>query len=276
MWIFVIEEFHKVLFGYNFTSPNHMELVNKLRDSQCIDYVELMGDNFLSVNSSELRKLRMPVSIHIMYSKFLERNPNELEIISTQLRALCSKIDPLYFSDHILQFSHNNNILPYLQEINYENAIKNFSQIEKKITYWCNLIGQPVLFENAASLDSRGRLQDKFMLKVNSVKNAGILLDLTNLFISIKNGGTLLKNWIALIKSSKVFHIGSYVHSKVDSSFLIDSHNSNITKDFILFLDKIKSDVAFGSDVMITFERDFYEEAENLKLEFSKIREVLL
>ena len=261
--------------GYNFTSIEHLKFTEILYKDGFIDYVEILIDNFLSFHPSELKKCRIPIALHIMNSKFLERSHADLCEIADKIRFVTSYSEILYASDHILEFSDNGFNLPYLQEIDYESAIENKAIIVNKIKIWNNLLNKNVFFENAASLDERGLQQPNFIKQVLLRNGFKVLLDITNLFISTKNCGVVIDEWFDIIRDCDVFHIGSCRLSEIDESLYIDSHDSEISTDFVNFFYLIKPYINFDRPCFFTYERDFNEDIDSVKKDIELIKKIV-
>lgn len=264
----------KALFGFNMTNSHSLSLVNRLYEEGVIDYVEVLIDNFINFLPAAFNELKPPLAIHIMSSRFLERESQFLKLMSDKIRTVTDGRDIFYYSDHILKFSHKGFTLPYLQEIDYEMAMGSKSQTVEKIKEWSNLLGSTVYFENAASLDSRGLCQHKFIKDIVQYAGGKTLLDLTNLYISINNGGAKLEDWEDIISSSRVFHIGSYSFSTIDQTLMIDSHASQITREFIDFVEGIIPYLTVAEDIFVTYERDANNTIEAITIDISRCREL--
>ena len=263
-----------VKIGYNMTAPHHLEMVNDFFRSGQIDYVELLADNFFNFQTSEIEKIKAPLALHIMRSAFLEEDRAHLSYMAKSIQAIMTVRPMLYVSDHILKFSHNGHTLPYLQEIDYPDIIKSPDAFHARLRFWMAEIGSQIFFENAASLDARGTSQHHFIEQVLIPSGGGILLDLTNLFISIKNGGAVLDDWKNIISKARHFHIGSYNLSSVDTAFHIDSHASEISDEFEQFCHQILPLINLNADIYVTYERDAQEDIASVSLDLSRTREM--
>ena len=75
----------EVSIGVNLTSYSQLSEISQLiNNSNSVQYVELLIDNFISCDPVTIRDAlcNIPVAVHIMNSRFLERDWKELEKIA--------------------------------------------------------------------------------------------------------------------------------------------------------------------------------------------------
>ena len=111
--------------GTNLTSMHQIQGVKQLLKDKSIDFVEILIDNFLFCDPNSIRDTfgNSQVAFHIMRSHFIERRTDELLSIGKSLRRFNQIIQPMYISDHLAKFYHNNLPLPFIAEIDYKNNI---------------------------------------------------------------------------------------------------------------------------------------------------------
>lgn len=260
--------------GYNLTSPAEVETINQLWSRSLISYTELMIDNFFGYDRETFNFLQGPVAFHIMRSRFLEADNAELEYAASEINKFKETLQPLYVSDHLLRFSHNGFRLPYLQEINYDYFNQHPEEFYDLASRWIHLVGGPIYFENAASLDNRGIGQIRFLTQTLSlVPGARLLVDLTNIFISVHNTTTKLAQWEPIISDANIFHIGSYRMSPIYENLMIDSHDSSISCEFKEYLAGIRSLFRRDGESFVTFERDANRDLHSIETDIEWVRD---
>lgn len=95
-----------MLIAVNCTTPAAISVVLQLYKNQLIDFCELMVDNFIHIKSEQILQAfaDMPLSLHIVKSRFLEKSVSDVEQLARYLRAWSQALKPLYISDHIVRF----------------------------------------------------------------------------------------------------------------------------------------------------------------------------
>ena len=139
-----------MLIGANWISPNTLPTIRELLNQGSIDFCEIMVDNFAHLPANEIRKTfpDIPIALHIVASRFLEKTDRELQELAKYLRDWIRDLQPLYVSDHLLQHTINGCYLPFVAELDYVN---DYHRIKNRILLWQEMLGVPILFENHAS-----------------------------------------------------------------------------------------------------------------------------
>lgn len=212
--------------GVNLIATRHLDEFNRFKDKKIIDYIEITIDNFLFCDPLSIKKMvnNIPISFHIMNSKFIERDLDELKIISNKIKNFIDVLNPIYVSDHLLKFSHNGLNLPFLSEVNY---IKDKDLIIERAIIWQNLLNSKIYFENYSSISSIGLHQPAFLVELVDKSDCGILFDISNAYIASKNLNKDTSMWDQVIEISKHFHVGGF-STFGDSGIYIDSHDRPI------------------------------------------------
>lgn len=108
-------------FGVNLTKFDQIEFFNLFYTEGKIDFVEILLDNFINCDpvyiASKLEKF--PVSFHIMNSRYLERNIEELQYIADKIDEFSKVFNPIYISDHLFKNTMSNIYYPMQIECNY-------------------------------------------------------------------------------------------------------------------------------------------------------------
>src|SRR5688572_8805233 len=110
-----------MLVGVNWSVPQSLPVIQTLIQHKIADFCEILVDNVIHLSPElVLKELKnIPIAFHIMTSRFLERSDAELKEIAKHIRHWIDVVNPMYVSDHLVQFTQNNKRLPFLGELNY-------------------------------------------------------------------------------------------------------------------------------------------------------------
>lgn len=213
--------------GVNYTSSRHFPLFRELIDSGCVDYVEILIDNFLTVPAqSILEKFEnIPIAFHIMNSQFFESDPQRLSAIAAPLRSLIREIKPLYVSDHVGCFTHNGCVLPVLGEYDYRKIEPAIASVDR----WQELLGTRIILENFPSYTADGFAQPDFFRTLLDKTGAGLLFDISNAVVAEHNAKVAPGAWDTLIDACDHFHAGGYSESPYPPLMLLDTHDRKLS-----------------------------------------------
>lgn len=111
--------------GVNWSGQRELLALEKILSSKKIDFVEILIDNFLCVDPADISNFLdgIPVNFHIMNSRFIYRDKDELIKISDSINRLADHLQPEYVSDHIGIFYYDGLPLPQMAEINYSEDL---------------------------------------------------------------------------------------------------------------------------------------------------------
>lgn len=241
--------------GINLTSNKSLLVAKKLIDNNCIDFCEILVDNFISYDPSMIFDLigNFPISFHIMNSRFLERSFEDLKELSGIIRNWINVIKPLYISDHIAKFTVNGRLIAKLGEINY---LDDYEMVKSKVEKWQDILQSKIFFENFPSFLDYESNQIDFLESLKSETLCGILFDFSNAVIASENSSYKVDKWADLAISSEHFHIAGYRPSDSLPTLLIDTHDCPIsTKSIGFFQDCLKQSEK-NENKTIVLERD--------------------
>lgn len=216
-----------MLIGVNITSATSFRHAERFWHDGLIDFFELLIDNFLHLDPKLIARTLdgKPTALHIMTSRFLHRNAEELDAIAHRLRDLCDILSPLYVSDHLACHELKGQLLPELVEVNYQDE-----ELVSSIARWRDLIGAELLLENFPSSGPEGKGQVDFFKKLHHQGIALPLLDFSNAVISENNGGDAVESWVGAGLPLTACHISGYRPSAIDPEFLVDSHDCAVSE----------------------------------------------
>lgn len=243
-----------MLIGVNWTSPSALPVIQSLIGDSRVSFCEILLDNFIHLDPADIRRAigETPLSFHIMWSRFLERDESELRALAKILRLWIDEIGPLYVSDHLARFSIDGRTLPITAEIDYGD----FSRTLERLVYWQELLGVQLLIENFPSARYNGHDQAAFYTQLLEAANCGLLFDISNAIVAKRNCGAEPNTWLDLIDASTHFHIAGFRQSDTQPALTIDSHDANLAKDSLALLADILERPGVDTQNTLVIERD--------------------
>ena len=257
--------------GINWTGLRDLTIVENMIDKGCVDFIEILIDNFLSCNIDTILNVlkNTPCAFHIMNSRFLDNDIETLKSISKSIKILAEELRPMYISDHVGRFYYQGFYLPQMLEIDYladkNNAID-------RVCMWQDLLESQILIENYPSIFSQEIGQVDFYSDVINLTGCALLFDISNAIVAQYNTNYDISHWLNLISETKNFHVAGYAPCGISHDFLVDTHDCAVTDDGLQWVDYFLSN---KDDMTISVERDAnFDEAEWL-LDVSKVRRVI-
>lgn len=252
-----------MLIGVNWTYPQTFPLIKKLSDHHLIDFCEISLDNFIHLPpESVLNTLQgIPVSFHILSSRFLEKSDSELKEMAGHIRHWINVIQPMYVSDHLAQFTHQNKQLPIFMELDYSS---HYLSIRNRVSQWQELLGCTVFFENfASSLGVAGNEQPDFFAKLLKDTGAGLLFDFSNAYIAEQNEVCAFERWDSLLPQIVHCHVGGF--RKVGSpSLVMDTHDEPVADEVCCLIESSISKLLYPKSIIIEYDMNMsFERWEN-------------
>lgn len=209
--------------GVNWLTPPTLPVISELLASGQVDFCEIMVDNFIHLPPADILKTLngVPCSLHIVASRFLEKSPSEVAALAAYLKPWIHDLQPLYVSDHIIQFTQAGQRTPLVMEWDYEQH-DNF--LIERIVLWQSLLDATLYFENHASVTELGKSQPAFFQRLLTETNAGLLFDISNAYIADKNNIAPLSAWQAMLPAVDHFHVAGF-QVEPQSGLMIDTHD---------------------------------------------------
>lgn len=240
--------------GINMTTAEQIELVKRFRHDGDINYVELLIDNFFDYEPESIAEALegFPVALHIMFSRFLEREPQELKKIAQHLRSIINMLNPIYVSDHIARFSEQGVDLIRLAEFDYQQV----AFASEKIQQWQDLLDCRLYLENYPSYHDTGIRQIDFLQHIMLNTQCGILFDFSNAVIASHNVGFELNQWLPILQSAQHCHAGGFSPSRERPELLIDSHDKPLDRKTYGWLAALQQQDQLASVQTLTVEFD--------------------
>ena len=239
-----------------------------------LPFVEILWDNYCHLEPQLILEYLSPfsdrIAFHIMWSKFLELEQEELLQFLQRLKYHIQVINPLYISDHLCQFKINNTHLFTSVELLYNNL----DLVTERVKQYQDIIESQLLLENTASTSYQGKKQIEFFQKLRERTNCGIFFDISNARVAEKNGITKFCNWLDILTGDDQIycHVGGYSYN-LDDDLIYDSHDSNLTKETLADLTTVIQCLNIKT---ICYEREYQRTSEIIANELNLIEKALL
>jgi len=197
------------------------------------DFAEAISENFLDRGGrafSVLERVRsdMPISLHGVSLSIGGMDPLH-EPYLAQLSELATRIEAFSVSDHLCfgtfggHYAHDLWPLPYTEE-----ALTHVALRVQKVQ---DRLGRRLLLENVSSyVEYRESTLTEwdFLSEVATRADAGILLDLNNLFVNATNHGFDAAQYLRALPKNRVQQIHLAGHSDA-GGYLFDDHGSAVS-----------------------------------------------
>ncbi len=169
-----------------------------------------------------------PISLHGMSMSLGSTDELNWQYLKS-LRDLMQRIDPCLISDHLAwcsidgQYLHDLLPLPYTEE-SLEHLVPRIQQVQ-------DYLGKQLLIENIASYlsyDHSTIPEWQFLTELANRAGCGVLLDLTNVYVSSTNLGFDPLRYVSGLTSAVIqeIHVSGFSSTILDEKeVLIDSHN---------------------------------------------------
>jgi uncharacterized protein (UPF0276 family) len=232
----------------------YREVLTAWRKYHPVSFIEVLWDNFCHVEPSRLRSilegLAPRVSLHIMHSRFLHLSEERFGLFLNHLAKHVQVLQPLYVSDHIGNFVHKGIALLTPAEHDYGRA----SSIRQRVIRYQETIKRPLLLENYASTEQRGKGQVDFFAWLVAETSCELLFDVSNAVVAEANHILPVSAWLPLLQHQSVrCHAGGYAKSPTTGLFH-DTHNAPVSNATLQAWRKLQDRVRVQSLVL---ERDY-------------------
>jgi uncharacterized protein len=235
--------------------PSHYEAI--LSGPKGIDWLEVITENYLVPGGKPLDYLerireRFPLVMHGVSLSIGSTDPLDTAYLKS-LRALASRIEPHWISDHLCWTGiegknlHDLLPLPYTEEA-LASVVSRVGQVQ-------DALGRRILLENVSSyltFHASELSEWEFLSEVAQRADCDILLDINNIYVSSVNHGFDAVQYLRAIPGHKVrqFHLAG--HSDM-GGHLIDTHDHPIIQPV---WDLYARAVELFGDVPAMIERD--------------------
>jgi uncharacterized protein len=222
--------------GIGLRGPHHDHF---LRGELSIPWVEAHSENYFadkSVAAHVLQQIRetYPVSLHGVGLSIGSVDPiNQTHLES--LRRLIDRLEPGLVSEHLcwgsVDGAYLNDLipLPYTEEA-LDHMVDQVHQVQ-------DYLGRQILIENVSSyleFASSTIPEWEFLDHLARRSGCGILLDINNIYVSARNHGIVVNDYINGISPQFVaeMHLaGHSIHRYSDREVVIDTHDSPVCEE---------------------------------------------
>ncbi|MET0793091.1 MAG: DUF692 domain-containing protein [Polyangiaceae bacterium] len=205
-----------------------------LRRGVQADFVEAVSENFMNRGGRAhdvLERVRAdkPVALHGVSLSIGGLEPLSHGYLD-ELRELATRIDALSVSDHLCfgtfggHYAHDLWPLPYTEEA--------LLHVVQRVQRAQDRLGRRILLENVSSyVEYRASTLSEweFLSEVVSRADAGILLDVNNVFVSAANHGFAASDYLQGLPPERVLQIHLAGHSQ-QPGYLLDDHGSPVSE----------------------------------------------
>jgi uncharacterized protein (UPF0276 family) len=214
--------------GIGLRAPHYREVLEKLPK---LDWVEVHNENFFG-GGAPLRALlkvreHYPVSLHGVGMGLASTAPLDQEHLSA-LHRLCEAVQPSAVSEHLCWNSAAgitiNDLLPfpYTHEA-LSHVASRVNQVQEKL-------GRQLLVENLSSylaFSQSEMTEGEFLAELTRRTGCGILFDVENLYVNVRNLGVDAEAFIKAIPADAVkeYHLAGY---SIREGCLVDTHDHPI------------------------------------------------
>ncbi|MEP7050903.1 MAG: DUF692 domain-containing protein [Pseudomonadota bacterium] len=196
------------------------------------DFAEATSENFLGRGGrawSVLERVRcdVPIALHGVSLSIGGIDPLS-EAYLAQLAQLATRIDALSVSDHLCfgtfggHYAHDLWPLPYTEEA-LQHVVERVQRVQERL-------GRRLLLENVSSyVEYRASTlrEWEFLAEVVTRADAGILLDVNNVYVSAQNHGFSAQAYLEGLPRERVQQIHLAGHTD-GGGFLLDDHGSEV------------------------------------------------
>lgn len=216
--------------GFGLRVPHYDAILSRGLRS---DLAEAISENFLGRGGrafSVLERVRgdMPIALHGVSLSIGGMDPLREPYLS-ELAELATRIAAFSVSDHLCfgtfggHYAHDLWPLPYTEEA-LVHVVDRVQRVQDRL-------GQRLLLENVSSyVEYRASTLSEweFLSEVVTRADAGILLDLNNVFVSAKNHGFSALQYVSALPPERVRQIHLAGHSDA-GGYLFDDHGSAVS-----------------------------------------------
>ncbi len=184
---------------------------------------------------------RVPISFHGVGASLGGLSLPDAEHLN-RVSKLVKEFNPILVSEHATWSSYQGQYFADLLPLPKTRAA--LQSLIEGIDAYQNAIGRNILIENPTNyLDFISEMDEPdFLIEAANRTGAGILLDVNNLYLSNKNCGLDIEDYIHRLPSEKVgeIHIAGFSQDAnfTEQGLLIDSHDSDVAEPVWQLLEK--------------------------------------
>jgi uncharacterized protein (UPF0276 family) len=215
--------------------PEHFEAIVETRPG--LGFFEVHAENYMGAGGAPHRRLdaireRYPLSLHGVGLSI--GSPGPLDRAHLQrLAAVAKRFEPTLVSEHLAWSTHEGAFLNDLLPLPYTN--ETVARVSEHIDEVQNALGRTMLLENPSTyvlFAESTWAETDFLREIARRTGCGLLLDVSNVFVSAVNHGFDPGRYLADFPLSAVgeIHLAGCADDSDDAGLplLIDAHNSPV------------------------------------------------
>ena len=219
------------------TSFKHQHLPAILAEGKQDGFFEVHAENYMGAGGQPhdaLARIRRdhPVSLHGVCMSIGGSQPLDKAHLG-RFKALVERYEPALVSEHLAWSTHGATFFNDLLPLPYTRAT--LAQVADHIDEMQEAIGRPVLIENPATyvvFPESEMSETEFIREMARRTGCGLLLDVSNVFVSATNHGTSALAYLADFPLEQVgeIHLAGHAEQADDEGdlLLIDSHDGPV------------------------------------------------
>ncbi|MFA5826552.1 MAG: DUF692 domain-containing protein [Gallionellaceae bacterium] len=211
--------------GIGLRAPHYSEVLDTLPD---LGWVEVHNENFFG-GGAPLRTLlkvreHYPVSLHGVGMGLASTMPLDHEHLAA-LQHLCEVVQPAVVSEHLCWNAAEGMVVNDLLPFPY--TVEALAHVARRVEQVQEKLGRQLLVENLSSYLSFSHsemTEGEFLAELTRRTGCGILFDVENLYVNVRNLGVDAAAFIKAIPADAVkeYHLAGY---SVRDGCLVDTHN---------------------------------------------------
>lgn len=231
-------------------------------------FYEILWGNYCHLDPDVLARLLeplgRPLSLHIMWSRFMDLSLDELKTYALRLRGHIQALRPVRVSDHVGCFTVGTCILVVPIDPDYRRV----DEICRKVELYQECIQMPLHLENFGSATDAGRGQTEFLAAVLQKTGCKLLFDVSNAVLAAKNGADPLDEVLSLAPYFNDLHVGGYSPSKYGDR-LHDTHAADLSADTLAAMTRVG---ALGAVQSVVYEREYNRSVEAMVGDLTRLQ----
>lgn len=211
--------------GIGLRAPHYREV---LENTPKLGWLEVHSENFFGGGAPlhTLLKVReqYPVSLHGVGMGLASTSPLDAKHLDSLLR-LCEVVQPAAVSEHLCWNSADEMVINDLLPFPY--TLEALSHVATRIDQIQEKLGRQLLVENLSSylsFSNSEMSEGEFLAELTQRTGCGILFDVENLHVNVRNLGVTAEAFIQAIpsKAVKEYHLAGY---SMRDGCLVDTHD---------------------------------------------------
>lgn len=228
-----------------------------LESQPAIDWFEVLSDNFMHTRGRPLEILdrvaeRYPLAMHGVSLSIGSTDPLDWDYLR-ELKALRERSGARWVSDHLCwtgvagRNTHDLLPLPFTEEALLHTA--------RRVREVQDFLEAPLVLENPSSyleFARAGLTEWEFLAELVELSDAGILLDVNNVYVSARNHGFAPETYLAALPMKRVVQLHVAGHTD-HGTHLLDTHVGPVPEPVWQLLARARE---LGADAPVLLEWD--------------------